>query len=55
VEDAPAFNALNKFEVFERDGAVYIKAEAEQVKSGQRLPPASCKATGHEKVVIVGG
>lgn len=55
VEDAPAPNALNKFEVFENDGGVYIKAEEEKVKSGKRLPVASCKVTGAEKVVIVGG
>ncbi|KAK2756081.1 hypothetical protein FQN54_005488 [Arachnomyces sp. PD_36] len=55
VEDAPAPNALNKFEVFEKDGGVYIKAEEEQVKSGQRLPIKSCKVTSQERVVVVGG
>lgn len=55
VEDAPAPNALNRFEVFQKDGAVYIKTEEEKVKSGKRLPVASCKVTGQEKVVVVGG
>lgn len=55
VEDAPAPNALNKFEVFQKDDGVYIKAEEEKIKSGKRLPVASCKVTGSEKVVVIGG
>ena len=55
VEDAPAPNALNTFEVLQKDGAVYIKAEEAKVKGGKRLPVASFKATGEDNVVIVGG
>lgn len=44
VEDAPAPNALNKYELFERDGAVYINAKEEDIKSGQRNPVDKCRS-----------
>ncbi|CAG8947373.1 unnamed protein product [Penicillium salamii] len=56
VEDAPAPNALNKYEVFERDGAVYINAKEEDIKFGQRNPVVKCSVSkSDEKVVVVGG
>jgi nitrite reductase/ring-hydroxylating ferredoxin subunit len=55
VEDAPAPDPLARFELSERDGAVYVKGEESEVKSGRRAPAVSCKASGEEKVVIVGG
>ncbi|KAE8315762.1 hypothetical protein BDV41DRAFT_150408 [Aspergillus transmontanensis] len=55
VEDAPAPKALHKFEVFEKNGAVYIKGEESTIKSGQRDPVAPCSASAPEKLVIVGG
>ncbi|KAJ6032977.1 hypothetical protein N7444_010748 [Penicillium canescens] len=56
VEDAPAPNALNKFEVFEKEGAVYIRAREEDVKAGQRNPVVKCSVTKpEEKVIVVGG
>jgi hypothetical protein len=56
VEDAPAPNALNKYEVFERDGAVYINAKEEDIKFGQRNPVVKCSVSKpEEKVVVVGG
>ncbi|CAG7923935.1 unnamed protein product [Penicillium olsonii] len=56
VEDAPAPNALNKYEVFERDGAVYIKAKEADIKFGQRNPVVKCSVSKpEEKVVVVGG
>ncbi|KXG51874.1 Pyridine nucleotide-disulfide oxidoreductase, dimerization [Penicillium griseofulvum] len=56
VEDAPAPNALNKFEVFEKEGGVYIIAKEEDVKAGQRNPVVKCSVSQpDEKLVVVGG
>ncbi|OJJ48105.1 hypothetical protein ASPZODRAFT_62049 [Penicilliopsis zonata CBS 506.65] len=55
VEDAPAPNALNKFEVYEKNGAVYIKGDESAIKSGQRDPVFKCSASAPDRVVIVGG
>ncbi|KAJ5312963.1 hypothetical protein PENANT_c018G07979 [Penicillium antarcticum] len=56
VEDAPAPNALNKFEVFEKENAVYIRAREEDVKAGQRNPVTKCNVSKpEEKVIVVGG
>ncbi|KAI9925704.1 hypothetical protein ASPWEDRAFT_113368 [Aspergillus wentii DTO 134E9] len=55
VEDAPAPNALNKFEVVEKNGAVYIKGEESAIRFGQRDPVLKCSASEPERVVIVGG
>jgi hypothetical protein len=55
VEDAPAPNALNKFELVEKNGAVYIKGEEAAIKSGQRDPVFKCSPSTGEKVVVVGG
>lgn len=56
VEDAPALNALNKFDVFEKNGAVYIRANENDIKSGQRDPVLKCSASkAEEKVVVIGG
>lgn len=55
VEDAPAPNALHKFDVFEEGGAVYIKGAEEAIKPGGRTTVTSCMVTQPETVVIVGG
>ncbi|PGH06258.1 hypothetical protein GX51_02455 [Blastomyces parvus] len=56
VEDAPALNALHKYEVFEKDGGVYVKADADTFKQNGRLPVNSCSVAQHDqKVVIIGG
>ncbi|KAI9043535.1 putative AIF-like mitochondrial oxidoreductase (Nfrl) [Aspergillus affinis] len=57
VEDAPAPNALNKFEVEEKNGAVYIKGEESVIKSGQRDPAVKCSVSSADagRVVVVGG
>ncbi|ODH52341.1 hypothetical protein GX48_01404 [Paracoccidioides brasiliensis] len=56
VEDAPALNALHKYEVFEKDGGVYVKADEASFKSNGRLPISSCTvAQQDQKVVIIGG
>ena len=55
VEDAPALDPLAKFEIIEKDGAVFIKGDQSKIKSGRRAPNIQCSAQGQEKVVIVGG
>lgn len=55
VEDAPAPDHLNKFDVVEKDGAVYIKAAESDVKSGRRVPKFKITSADKDKVVIVGG
>lgn len=56
VEDAPALNSLNKFDVAEKNGAVYVSAAEADIKSGQRNPNIKCSASKpDEKVVVVGG
>ncbi|PGH14568.1 hypothetical protein AJ80_05888 [Polytolypa hystricis UAMH7299] len=56
VEDAPAYNALNKYEVFEKDGAVYVKADEALIKTAGRTPISTCTVTDpQQRVVIVGG
>lgn len=55
VEDAPALDPLAKFEVYEKDGAVYIKGEEATIKASRRKPDVQCKAQGPEKVVVIGG
>lgn len=55
VEDAPAPNALSKFEVYEKNGAVYIKGDEEAIRSGQRNPVRKGSVSRPERVVVVGG
>jgi hypothetical protein len=55
VEDAPAPDPLNRFDVFEKDGAVYVKGQESDIKNGRRQPNVKCSSTGNERVVIVGG
>lgn len=55
IEDAPAPNHLNTFEVYEKEGAVYIKGEEGAIKAGQRDPKLKCSVSNDEKVVVVGG
>lgn len=55
VEDSPAPDHLHKFDVFEKDGAVYVKGSESNIKAGRRKPAFKVKSAGDEKVVIVGG
>lgn len=55
MEDAPAPDHLHKFDVIEKDGAVYIKAQEDHVKAGRRKVTLKTSPTGNEKVVVVGG
>lgn len=55
VEDAPAPNALNKFEVIEKNDGVYIRGEEKAIRFGQRDPVLKCSVSDPHKVVVVGG
>jgi hypothetical protein len=46
---------LNTFEVYEKEGAVYIKGEEGAIKAGQRDPSLKCSPSTDEKVVVIGG
>ena len=54
VEDAPAPHALNKFDVFEKDGGVYIKGKEADIKGGSRKVNIKTTPQSDEKLVIVG-
>jgi len=56
VEDAPALDALAKFEIVEKSDGVYIKGEEKVIKASRRAQNIACKPTSQdEKVVIIGG
>ena len=55
VEDAPALDPLAKFELIEKDGAVFIKGESATIKASRRQPNTKCSASGQERVVVIGG
>ncbi|KAL1958831.1 hypothetical protein VTO42DRAFT_3668 [Malbranchea cinnamomea] len=55
VEDAPAPNGLIKFDVFEKDGSLFIKGDEASIKASGRPPVGSCSVEGNDHVVIVGG
>ncbi|KAF2104539.1 rubredoxin-NAD(+) reductase [Rhizodiscina lignyota] len=55
IEDAPALDPLAKFEIVEKNGAVYIKGEESVVKAARRGLSLKCAAKGTDKVLIVGG
>lgn len=55
MEDAPAPNALNKFDVFEKNGGVYIKGEEAAIRAGQRDPVGKRSVTSQDRVVVIGG
>jgi hypothetical protein len=54
VEDAPALDPLAKFDVYERNGAVYIKGEEKVIKANKRALNIKCNVKGGEHVVIIG-
>ena len=55
IENAPAPDPLSKFDVTEKDGAVYITGQEASIKAGRRMPTVKCSSQGQEKVVVVGG
>ncbi|GAB7354971.1 hypothetical protein MBLNU459_g5585t1 [Dothideomycetes sp. NU459] len=54
VEDAPALDPLAKFEVYEKNGGVYIKGEEKVIKANRRGLSIKCSAKGNDKLVIIG-
>jgi len=55
VEDAPALDPLSKYEVFERDGAVYVKSDEATIKANRRSLNVKCASVSDEKVLVIGG
>lgn len=55
VEDAPALDPIAKFDLVEKNGAVYVKGEESLIKAGRTEPNVSCSKSGQEHVVIIGG
>lgn len=55
LEDAPAPDSLHKFDVVEKDGAVYVRGKESDIKAGRRKPTAQRAASEPERIVIVGG
>jgi hypothetical protein len=55
VEDAPALDPIAKYELVEKDGAVYVKTEESTLKANRRFLNLSCPATSDEKVLVIGG
>jgi nitrite reductase/ring-hydroxylating ferredoxin subunit len=55
VEDAPALDPLTKFDIEEKDGAVWVKAGEKEIKAFSRNLSIKCQAGGSEKILIVGG
>lgn len=46
---------MNKYEVYEKDGAVYIRGDQAAILAGQRNPNIQCAVAAPEKVVVIGG
>jgi hypothetical protein len=55
VEDAPALDPITKYELVEKDGAVYIKSDEETIKANRRNLNLKCSAVSNEKVLVIGG
>jgi hypothetical protein len=55
VEDAPALDPLTKYDVFEKDGAVYVKTDEDTLKANRRFLNLKCSAATNDKVLVIGG
>ncbi|KAF1944600.1 rubredoxin-NAD(+) reductase [Clathrospora elynae] len=55
VEDAPALDPISKYEVFEKDGAVYIKTDEDTLKANRRKLNIKCSSVSDDKVLVIGG
>jgi hypothetical protein len=56
VEDAPALDPIAKYDVYEKEGAVYVKAPEAWIKANRRPLDITCPATNNnEKVLVIGG
>lgn len=55
VEDAPALDPIDKYEVIEKDGAVYVKTTEEALKAKRRHLNIKCSLVSDDKVLVIGG
>lgn len=55
VEDAPALDPIAKYDLVERDGAVYVKSDEETLKANRRSLNIKCSSVSDEKVLVIGG
>ena len=56
IEEAPGLDGLMKYELLQKNGGVYVKGDAENIKKGgRRTLDIKCKPKGTNQVVIVGG
>jgi NAD(P)H-nitrite reductase large subunit len=46
---------LSKYEVFERDGAVYVKTDEDTLKANRRSLNLKCSSVSDDKVLVIGG
>jgi len=55
VEDAPALDSLLKYEVIEKEGAVYIQSDEATIKANRRVLSIKCSTKSDDKVLVIGG
>jgi hypothetical protein len=55
IEDAPALDGLSKYEIVEKDGAVYIKSDEATIKANRRVLNIKCSVKSDDKVLVIGG
>ena len=55
IEDGPALDPLARFDLVEKNGAVFIKADASTIQANRRQLHFECTARQAEKVLVVGG
>ncbi|KAF2470821.1 uncharacterized protein BDR25DRAFT_355311 [Lindgomyces ingoldianus] len=55
VEDAPALDPLSKYEVVEKDGAVYVKTVQDTLNANRRFLNLKCSSVSKGKVLVIGG
>lgn len=55
VEDAPALDPISKYEVFEKDGAVYVKTDEDTLKANRRHLNLKCSSVSDDQVLVIGG
>jgi NADPH-dependent 2,4-dienoyl-CoA reductase/sulfur reductase-like enzyme/nitrite reductase/ring-hydroxylating ferredoxin subunit len=55
VEDAPALDPIAKYELVEKDGAVYIKSDEDSIKANRRFLNIKCSSVSDDKVLVIGG
>jgi hypothetical protein len=55
VENAPALDKLQAFEVVIKDGIPYVSADPAALRTGREVPGIPCSIKSDEQVIIVGG